>query len=215
MEVRLVVEEGRKRKSFTLPSTSAVIGRARGNAVRIPSAEVSRRHCRLRVKDGLVTVEDLNSVNGTFVNGELVEGKQTIGPGDRLEVGPVTFIVEYEMTADALERLRAQLEGLEADFEVLEEVNEEDEKTEFEEMVVLEEEGPARAKAKAKPEPEKDQEPEAKEDPELAAVAQEEISLDLSFIDEPWEAPAGDDLRDLLAQLEEDEAPKPEKKKKS
>src|SRR5438046_1046998 len=117
MDVRLVVEQGRRRKSFTLSSTSAVIGRGRGNTVRIPSAEVSRRHCRLRIKDGLVTVEDLNSVNGTFVNGALVEGKQTAGPGDRLEVGPVTFVVEYEITPAALERLRAQAEGLEPDFE--------------------------------------------------------------------------------------------------
>jgi len=107
MNVRLVVERGRRRLQVVqLRQAEAVIGRERGSAVRVPSAEVSRRHCRLRVRGGVVTVEDLASVNGTFLNGARVADTQVVYPGDRLGVGPVTFVVEYELTPEARGRLR-------------------------------------------------------------------------------------------------------------
>jgi pSer/pThr/pTyr-binding forkhead associated (FHA) protein len=119
MDVRLVVEQGRRRlRVVRLRGPATRIGRARGSGVRIPSAEVSRQHCVLRVEDGLVTVEDLDSVNGTFLNGEAVVGCQVVRPGDRLNVGPVTFVVEYELTPEALERLRDG--GEDHDYEIVE-----------------------------------------------------------------------------------------------
>jgi pSer/pThr/pTyr-binding forkhead associated (FHA) protein len=131
MDVRLVVEQGRRRlRVVRLRGPATRIGRARGSGVRIPSAEVSRQHCVLRVEEGLVTVEDLDSVNGTFLNGEAVVGCQPVRPGDRLHVGPVTFVVEYEMTPEALGRLR---DDSDYDYEIVEvdegglEVAEEDE----------------------------------------------------------------------------------------
>lgn len=123
MDVRLVVEQGRRRlRVVRLRGPATRIGRARGSGVRIPSAEVSRQHCVLRVEDGVVTVEDLDSVNGTFLNGEAVVGCQVVRPGDRLNVGPVTFVVEYELTPEALERLRDGAEGHEYDLVEVEEV---------------------------------------------------------------------------------------------
>jgi pSer/pThr/pTyr-binding forkhead associated (FHA) protein len=118
MDVRLVVEQGRRRlRVVRLRGPATRIGRARGSGVRIPSAEVSRQHCVLRVEGGLVTVEDLDSVNGTFLNGEAVVGCRVVRPGDRLHVGPVTFVVEYELTPQALERLR---EDGDFDYEIVE-----------------------------------------------------------------------------------------------
>jgi hypothetical protein len=55
--------------------------------------------------NGYLTVQDLGSINGTFVNGMRVVNQEVIRPGDHLEVGPVRFIVEYELTPDALDRL--------------------------------------------------------------------------------------------------------------
>ncbi len=119
MDVRLVVEQGRRRlRVVRLRGPATRIGRARGSGVRIPSAEVSRQHCVLRVEEGLVTVEDLDSVNGTYLNGEAVVGCQVVRPGDRLNVGPVTFVVEYELTPEALERLRDSADGHE--YEIVE-----------------------------------------------------------------------------------------------
>src|SRR5437763_5086770 len=108
MMVRLVIEQGRRRRVFSIREPGGVLGRARGCAVRIPSAEVSRRHCRLRLEDGLVYVEDLDSVNGTRLNGEFVYERTLVRPGDTLKLGPVAFVVEYELTPEALDRLREQ-----------------------------------------------------------------------------------------------------------
>ncbi|HEY7311776.1 MAG TPA: FHA domain-containing protein [Gemmataceae bacterium] len=116
MNVRLVLERKRKRTWTTqLRGPEATIGRALGSTIRIPSSEVSRLHCRLRVENGVVSVEDLESVNGTFLNGVRVRDTEMVRPGDRLTVGPATFVVEYELTPDVLERL-----GGEADYAVLE-----------------------------------------------------------------------------------------------
>src|SRR5215472_1446577 len=109
MDVRLVVKAGGKRnRVLQLHAPEAVIGRSTGCTIRIPSSEVSRKHCRLRLEDGLVTIEDLASVNGTFLNGEAVTEAQTVRPGDRLEVGPVAFVVDYDLTPEALSRLSAE-----------------------------------------------------------------------------------------------------------
>jgi pSer/pThr/pTyr-binding forkhead associated (FHA) protein len=106
MDVRLVIERGRTRtRVVRLTAPETYIGRQRGCGVRIPSAEVSRRHCALRIADGYLTVQDLGSVNGTFVNGMRIVNQEVVRPGDHLEVGPVRFIVEYELTPDALDRL--------------------------------------------------------------------------------------------------------------
>jgi pSer/pThr/pTyr-binding forkhead associated (FHA) protein len=222
MEVRLVIEKGKKRREIKVAGPSAVLGRGKGNAVRIASADVSRRHCRLRIGDGLVQVEDLNSVNGTFLNGQLIEGKQMVRPGDRLEVGPVKFVVEYEVTPDALEQL---VPAEEEDYELIEVEgdSEEEAEAEIELEIVTEEEPPPVKKAPVakKPPPAKKEEPPAEEeeaeepkvDPVVEAVAQEEVKLDFTF-EQPWEMPEGGDLRDILAQMEEDAPPKPKKGKK-
>lgn len=96
MDIKLVVEQGRTSiRTLRLHSSQTLIGRAHGCQVRIPSALVSRRHCLLDVCDGIVTVEDLNSRNGTLLNGETVTGQRLVRPGDHLQIGPITFIVEY------------------------------------------------------------------------------------------------------------------------
>ncbi len=102
MNVKLVVAGGRgPRQTFSLPGEQTVIGRRHGCDLRIPSAEISRRHCVLRTADGYLTVEDLNSANGTYLNGRPVTGRSVVRPGDRLQVGPVTFLVEYPLSRAA------------------------------------------------------------------------------------------------------------------
>jgi pSer/pThr/pTyr-binding forkhead associated (FHA) protein len=89
-----------------LCGSQATLGRGQSCTVRIPSADVSRLHCRVRMEaDGLVRVEDLGSVNGTFINGTPIHGLEIVRPGDRLGLGPVTFVVEYDMTPKTQRRL--------------------------------------------------------------------------------------------------------------
>ena len=48
---------------------------------------VSRHHARLFIAGGRVHVEDLNSLNGTRVNGKRVQGAVAVQPGDTLDFG--------------------------------------------------------------------------------------------------------------------------------
>jgi pSer/pThr/pTyr-binding forkhead associated (FHA) protein/predicted Ser/Thr protein kinase len=66
-----------------------VIGRgASGEGRFSDDLELSRRHARLaRDADGQLTIEDLGSANGTFVDGERVQGRRVLKPGDSVQIG--------------------------------------------------------------------------------------------------------------------------------
>lgn len=70
-----------------------VIGRDDECAVTLDFTGVSRRHARITVGEERVTVEDLGSKNGTFVNDVRVEGEVELRDGDRIRLGglPLTF----------------------------------------------------------------------------------------------------------------------------
>jgi predicted component of type VI protein secretion system len=69
------------------------LGRHDDCIIRIKSSQVSRRHCEIFETDGRLTVRDLSSSNGTFVNGKRVLGVQALKVGDELTVGSVTLRV--------------------------------------------------------------------------------------------------------------------------
>ena len=58
------------------PKSSWVIGRSEDCDLVVQESAVSSRHCRLTHKADGFTVEDLNSTNGTFVNGARIEAGQ-------------------------------------------------------------------------------------------------------------------------------------------
>jgi serine phosphatase RsbU (regulator of sigma subunit)/pSer/pThr/pTyr-binding forkhead associated (FHA) protein len=62
---------------------------------------VSREHARLVLRDGRPTVVDLESRNGTWVNGNRIAGQTTLRSGDRVEIGGVVFDV---LSDDATQR---------------------------------------------------------------------------------------------------------------
>ncbi len=106
IEVQLLFQrKGKCVWKTQLRRAETTLGRALGCPIRIPSSEVSRLHCRLRIENDLVTVEDLESVNGTFLNGKRVRGVETVRPGDRLTLGTIAFAVEYVLTHRALHHL--------------------------------------------------------------------------------------------------------------
>jgi hypothetical protein len=73
----------------------AVIGRSpQDTAFVINHPSVSRRHCRMVVEDGVLQVKDLQSTNGTAVNGQTIAGSGApIGAGDTLTLGEVQLKV--------------------------------------------------------------------------------------------------------------------------
>lgn len=83
------------RKDFDLKSGAFVIGRRTNADLRIPLAEVSRSHCEIMVNGNNITLRDLGSSNGTFVNDHKIT-EATLNPGDRIAVGPVTFTIQID-----------------------------------------------------------------------------------------------------------------------
>jgi pSer/pThr/pTyr-binding forkhead associated (FHA) protein len=87
------ISEGETEKMFRiLPGGVRTIGRATGADFIVDAPLVSRVHCRLTASaDGSLAVQDLDSTNGTFINGERVEtGRLT--SGDRLGVGRIELV---------------------------------------------------------------------------------------------------------------------------
>ena len=75
-----------------LPGNIKTIGRSPGAEFMVEAALVSRVHCRLTAGATELQVHDLDSTNGTFVNGKRV-AEATLKDGDRLGVGRVEFVV--------------------------------------------------------------------------------------------------------------------------
>jgi|SRR5215204_3191918 len=76
-----------------LPGSIKTIGRAARADFVLDAALVSRLHCRLTAGAAELEVVDLESTNGTFVNGERTE-RATLKQGDRLGVGRVELLVD-------------------------------------------------------------------------------------------------------------------------
>jgi hypothetical protein len=75
--------------------TSNVVGREASCDLYIESFQVSRRHCLLQITDRGLLVKDLDSTNGTFVNGiPLTDGY--INDGDRLSLGTYVMTLRRE-----------------------------------------------------------------------------------------------------------------------
>lgn len=73
--------------SIELRRGQLLIGRSSGCHIVLEDNMVSRRHAELRVNDDGVSVHDLGSVNGIYVNGERVRDQRRLKEGDRLQIG--------------------------------------------------------------------------------------------------------------------------------
>jgi FHA domain len=71
---------------FPLAAEQNVIGRGGRSDIRIKHPGISAEHALIRVVDTIATIEDLDSTNGTRVNGRTVR-KHTLRHGDQIEVG--------------------------------------------------------------------------------------------------------------------------------
>ncbi len=76
-----------------LPPGESVIGRSRNCAVQIAETTVSRQHAIFVVAPGKVQLRDLGSSNGTFVNGQRVDGEIPLADGDRVVVGEAELVL--------------------------------------------------------------------------------------------------------------------------
>jgi len=98
--VRLVVqrspslEEG---DEFPLNSAPVTVGRGGQNDLVLADDDfASARHARIELRGDGVWVQDLESTNGTYVNGTRVAGAQRLDAGDVLRVGATDLLVEED-----------------------------------------------------------------------------------------------------------------------
>ncbi|HRF59490.1 MAG TPA: FHA domain-containing protein [Fimbriimonadaceae bacterium] len=88
----LVGESGLR---FAIEEGTSVVGREEGLPIAIVGeTTVSRRHAELVSSGDRLTVKDLGSTNGTFVNGVRVDSEATLRIGDTIQFGSVRFRVE-------------------------------------------------------------------------------------------------------------------------
>jgi hypothetical protein len=85
---------GRTGETFAPSGARTTIGRSPDNGVFLDDVTVSRRHAALVERDGRWVIEDLGSLNGTFVNRRRVEAA-TLEDGDEIQIGKyrLTFLV--------------------------------------------------------------------------------------------------------------------------
>jgi pSer/pThr/pTyr-binding forkhead associated (FHA) protein len=96
MQVVLVMfRSDGERRSFSVVRNMTVIGRREDCDLRIPVGDVSRKHCRILTGADGVSIEDLGSSNGTYVNHQRVQQSQ-LNAGDTIGVGPVQFVIQID-----------------------------------------------------------------------------------------------------------------------
>jgi hypothetical protein len=90
-------------KAPTAPGGPIVVGRTTENDVSIPEYSISKRHCAFEIKDGMMTVADCGSTNGTTLNGAPLERDKAVPlcGGEQITMGRFTFV--YETPAGFLE----------------------------------------------------------------------------------------------------------------
>jgi hypothetical protein len=91
-----ITMDGAVIREVEITKTRTALGRRPYNDVVIENLAVSGEHAALHLQGSEVTIEDLNSTNGTFVNGKVVK-KQLLQYGDSIEIG------KYKVLYDAVE----------------------------------------------------------------------------------------------------------------
>ncbi len=98
--VPTVLLTSRGGKQVRLDQAATVIGRSAECDLVVKAPDVSKRHCRVLITPEAVYVEDLGSVNGTFVNGEQIDKRQ-LRDGDKIDLAGHVFQVQLQRPGGA------------------------------------------------------------------------------------------------------------------
>lgn len=86
-----LVANGRR---IALTDGEHALGRDPASSIAFDEPSVSWHHARIVVREGSLTVEDLGSTNGTFVNGTRVKAREVVKAGARIEMGTIVATIE-------------------------------------------------------------------------------------------------------------------------
>jgi len=91
---------GELHRYLLLEGATASIGRARGNDICVAERHVSRRHAVITYRNGIFMVSDLGSANGTFVNGQRLDGPFPLASGDVIRLFVPELLFSAIVTAE-------------------------------------------------------------------------------------------------------------------
>ncbi len=91
-------------KEFPLHGPIFNLGRRETNDLVIPDGRVSRLHAQIRIADGNITIFDLDSTGGTFVNNNRVRS-QSLKPGDVISLGGYPLIFNKDIDLNQTDKI--------------------------------------------------------------------------------------------------------------
>lgn len=100
----VLLSTGMTGRTHELKVDKTTIGRVEDNTFQIAEPSVSSHHCEILLKGTDVVVRDLNSTNGTFINGEKVS-ESALKPGQVLRLGQIEMRLEAEGPASASKKV--------------------------------------------------------------------------------------------------------------
>src|SRR6266404_3066687 len=94
----VLLSAGMTGRTYELKVDKTTIGRVEDNTFQIAEPSVSSHHCEVLMRGAEVVVHDLNSTNGTYINGEKVS-ESILKPGQVLKLGQIEMRLEVEAAA--------------------------------------------------------------------------------------------------------------------
>ena len=93
---KLVIQnQGMTGRACELHTDRTTIGRVEDNTFHIADPSISSHHCEVQLRGSDIVIRDLNSTNGTFINGNKIE-ESILKPGQILRLGQVELKLEVE-----------------------------------------------------------------------------------------------------------------------
>jgi pSer/pThr/pTyr-binding forkhead associated (FHA) protein len=96
----VILTQGLTGRAHELSVDRTTIGRVEDNLFQIAEASVSSHHCEVHLRGSEVLIRDLNSTNGTFINGEKIT-ESVLKPGQTLRLGNVELKLDAPGTPAA------------------------------------------------------------------------------------------------------------------
>ena len=93
---RIILLQAGQAQPFELDRDELFLGRLPECEIQLPSNMISRKHARIFVDGSGFAIEDLNSGNGTFVNGQRITEATLLKHDDRIKIGPMLLRYETE-----------------------------------------------------------------------------------------------------------------------
>lgn len=96
----VILTQGLTGRAHELNVDRTTIGRVEDNLFQIAESSISSHHCEVLLRGSDVVIKDLNSTNGTFINGEQIT-ESVLKPGQTLRLGQVELKLETGTSAPA------------------------------------------------------------------------------------------------------------------